>query len=135
MSVRYVSIIWIVAYHEELMALQGHHATLMGSQGRAKLESALARPQASVFGEDAFPTLALKAAALMQAVAIAHPFTDGNKRAAAGAMLSFLELNGVPLTADEDALYNFVIAVTTGELREIEDIASEVRRLFAPHLD
>jgi death-on-curing protein len=61
---------------------------------------------------------------------IAHPFLDGNKRAAVGAMLSFLELNGVPLVADEDPLYDFVIAVTTGELREVDEIAARIRELF-----
>lgn len=135
MSVRFVSIEWVEAYHERLMELQGQQAMLMGDQGRAKLESAIARPQATVFGEDAFPSLAEKAAALLQAIAIAHAFTDGNKRAAAGAMLSFLALNSVPMTADEAALYDLVIAVTTGELREVEDIAARLRVLFAPHLD
>lgn len=88
-----------------------------------------------MFGKDAFPSLAEKAAALVQAVVIAHAFTDGNKRAAVGAMLSFLELNGAPLSADENALYDFVIAVTTGELREVEDIAVQLPLLFAPRLD
>lgn len=131
----YPTIEWMAAYHEALMQAEEQTATLMGVQGRGKLESALARPQATVFGDDAFPSLAEKAAALLQAIVIAHPFTDGNKRAAAGAMLSLLSKNDVPLNADEDALYDFVIAATTGELREVDEIAAQLRLLFAPHLD
>lgn len=131
---RYVTLQQILAYHSELMALQGQQSLLMGDQGRNKLEAALARPQASAFGEDAFATMAGKAAALLQAVAIAHPFSDGNKRAATAAMLAFFELNGVPLEVDQDRLYDLVIAVTTGTLRETEEIAARLRELF-PGLD
>lgn len=132
---RYLTAEELLAYHAELMALQGQQSLRMGEQGAAKLEAALSRPQASAFGEDAFSTLAEKAAALLQGIVIAHPFTDGNKRAAAGAMLAFLEMNGIPLVADQDALYDLVIAVTTGELREVDNIAARLRELFAPALD
>ncbi len=79
---RYLTLEWIVAYHEVLMYEQGQLPHLIAPD---KLEAALARPQASAFGEDAFATLAEKAAALLQAVVIAHPFLDGNKRAGLGA--------------------------------------------------
>jgi death-on-curing protein len=62
---------------------------------RGLLESAVMRPQASAFGEDAYPTLAEKGAALLHSLALNHPFVDGNKRTATLAMLTFLELNGV----------------------------------------
>ncbi|HKS92113.1 MAG TPA: type II toxin-antitoxin system death-on-curing family toxin [Tepidiformaceae bacterium] len=112
----YPTVRWVLAYHEALMQGEEQTAALLGARGRAKLESAIARPQATVLGEDAFPSLAEKAAALMQAMVVGHPFTDGNKRAATGTMLSFFEKNSVPLVADQDALYDFVIAVTTGKL-------------------
>ncbi len=126
----YVTLEQILAYHAELMLLQGQQSSLMGDQGRDKLEAALGRPRASAFGEDAFPTLAKKAGALLQAVAIAHPFSDGNKRAATAAMLAFLERNGVLLEAGQNRLYDLVIAVTTGTLRENADIAARLRELF-----
>ena len=44
------------------------------------LDSALARPQSSAFGEDAYPTLRLKAAALMHSLVKNHSLMDGNKR-------------------------------------------------------
>ena len=50
-------------------------------------------------------------------------------------MLLFLELNGVAAVPDLNALYDLVIAVTTGEMREVADIAASLRDLFAPHLD
>jgi death-on-curing protein len=120
----------VLSYHAELMAEQGQQSLLMGEDGIGKLEAALARPQASVFGEDAFPTLAEKAAALLQSLAIGHPFTDGNKRAAAGAVLAFLRINGISSHADQTEFGDLVLAVTTGEIREIPDIALRITGLF-----
>ena len=58
------------------------------------LESAVMRPQASAFGEDAYPTLMEKAGALMHSLVLNHPFVDGNKRTATIALVDFLEING-----------------------------------------
>jgi death on curing protein len=127
-TLNYLTVEWVVAYHHEVMLRAGSAAVLIAAD---KLESALYRPQAEAFGGEAFPTIAEKAAVLLQGIVIAHPFMDGNKRAGVGAMLSFLELNGVALTAPEEPLYDFVIAVTTGELREVGEIAAQVRDLFS----
>jgi death-on-curing protein len=129
---RYVTFDGLVAYHRGVMAEHGQHATLMWPD---RLQAAIERPTTEAFSEEAFPTLVEKAGVLLQSVVIGRPFMDGNKRAALGAMLAFLELNGVPLEAEEDPLYDFVIGVTTGELREVADIAARLRVLFAPHLD
>ncbi len=129
---RYVTFDGLVAYHRGVMAKHGQSATLMWPE---KLQAAIERPKTEAFGEEAFSTLAEKAAVLLQSIVIGHPFMDGNKRAALGAMLAFLEFNGIPLDLDEDPLYDFVIAVTTGELCEVADIAARLRELFAPHLD
>lgn len=132
--VRYVTVADVLAYHAQIYRAEGLSPVPLIAPG--KLESAVLRPQSEAFGEEFFPTVAEKAAALVQGIAIAHPFLDGNKRAAAGAMFLFLELNGVPVTGpSQDHLYDFVIAVTTGELREVEDIAARLRQLFSPHLD
>jgi death-on-curing protein len=58
------------------------------------LESALARPRASVFGQDAYPDLHLKAAALLHSPARNHALVDGNKRLAWTACRTFLAING-----------------------------------------
>jgi len=109
----------------------------MFAEGRAsvlvspeKVESALLRPGAEAFGEEFYPTAAEKAAVLLQGVVVAHAFADGNKRLGLGLMLSFLALNGLPIEADEDALYDFIIGVTTGALRDVPEMAETVRNLF-----
>jgi len=127
MTWRYPDVDWVVAYHDELMKAQGHPAELMD---RGKLEGALERPRAEAFGAEAYPAAAEKCAVLLQGVAIAHAFKDGNKRAALGSMLSLLELNGYPIDASEAGLFDLVIGVTTGTLREVEDIATRIRELF-----
>ena len=124
---RYITVEELLAYHHELMLQHGQQAILLS---RDKLEAAIARPQTVVFGEEAFATVAEKAAVLLQSILIGHPFSDGNKRAGAAAMLAFLELSGATMPDDSDELYDFVIAVTTGELREVEDIAGRIRELF-----
>jgi death on curing protein len=129
----YLTIDEVLALHESLYTLNGEAPVPLIAAG--KLESAVQRPQSAAFGEEFFPTLAEKAAALLQGIVIAHPFLDGNKRAALGSMLLFLRKNGVSYRVPDDPIYDFVIAVTTGELREVEDIAGRLRELFAPHLD
>lgn len=91
------------------------------------LESALGRARASAFGEDAYPTLAEKAAALLQSLARNHGLVDGNKRLALAATIAFLGLNGIRLTLTNDEAYDVVVAVVAGELSEVVDIASRLR--------
>lgn len=88
------------------------------------LESALARPQASAFGQDAYPTLDQKAAALLHSLARNHALVDGNKRLALAAKIAFLGINGQELTFSNDDAYDFVIAVATGDLDDVTDIAT-----------
>lgn len=87
------------------------------------LESAVARPQTSVFGDDAYPTLNHKAAAMLQSITRNHALVDGNKRLGLAAVIAFLGLNGRRLTLTNDEAYDLVIRVATGELDEIGDIA------------
>jgi death on curing protein len=91
------------------------------------LESALARPRASVFGEDAYPDLHLKAAALMQSVARNHALVDGNKRLAWTACRTFLAINGQWIRAPEDERFELVIGVATGALPDLAKIAEQLR--------
>ena len=72
------------------------------------LDSALHRPRASVLGQDAYPDLLAKAAALLHSLAGNHPLVDGNKRLAWLATYVFLAKNGVELDPDDDAAYDFV---------------------------
>jgi len=91
------------------------------------LASAAARPQATVFGSDAYETLAAKALALMHSLVCNHAFIDGNKRMGWVAMRSFLILNGRDVKIDQDDAYGMVIAIAVGDLDvpNITDLISE----------
>lgn len=78
------------------------------------LESAVHRPMTSLWGQDAYPSLELKAAALLESVVNNHPLVDGNKRLGWLATLVFLDLNGVWIEAPDDDAYELVIAVASG---------------------
>ncbi|MET8176766.1 type II toxin-antitoxin system death-on-curing family toxin [Streptomyces clavifer] len=93
------------------------------------LESAAHRPSAAMFGEEAYPDLVDKAAALLQSLAINHPLFDGNKRTAWLSCVSFLAMNGVDLRPDIDAAEALVISVATGELDEVKVISQGLREL------
>lgn len=90
------------------------------------LQSALHRPQADVFGVEAYPTLMEKAAALFHSLARNHALVDGNKRTAWIAMRATLRLNGVSLTAPVDDAEVFVNAVAMGEV-EVPDIVKQLQ--------
>jgi death-on-curing protein len=87
------------------------------------VESAVARPMTTVFGEDAYPDIHTKAAALMHSLARNHAFVDGNKRVSWLAAGAFYWINGLELDAPEDPAYDLVIAVATGDL-DMADIAT-----------
>jgi death-on-curing protein len=91
------------------------------------LESALARPRASVFGEDAYPDLHLKAAALLHSLARNHALVDGNMRLAWTACRTFLAINGQWISAPEDDRFDFVISVATGAQPDLVEIADRLR--------
>ena len=91
------------------------------------LESALARPRASVFGQDAYPDVHLKAAALLQSLARNHALLDGNKRLAWTACRTFLAINGQWIKASEDQRFELVIRVATGDEQIVDEIAEQLR--------
>lgn len=78
---------------------------------RGLLESAVARPRQSAFGEDAYPTVHLKAAALLQSLAQNQSFEDGNKRVAVMATFVFLGLNGLDVDTDDDNIVALLIDI------------------------
>ncbi|MFF8766396.1 type II toxin-antitoxin system death-on-curing family toxin [Nocardiopsis dassonvillei] len=98
-----------------------------------QLHAALLRPQTTAFGDDAYPDVWQKAAALMQSVLIGHPLSDGNKRLAWISAKLFLRLNGQKVgRPDQNAAYDLVIAVTTGDLADVPEIADRLRELMPP---
>ncbi|MFY1694826.1 MULTISPECIES: type II toxin-antitoxin system death-on-curing family toxin [unclassified Solwaraspora] len=95
------------------------------------LASAAARPSTIVFGQEAYPDLAGKAASLLHSICGNHALVDGNKRLAWAAALVFINLNtGTPIPdVNVDRAEAFMLAVADGSLHEVDAIAAELRRL------
>lgn len=92
------------------------------------LEAAAARPLASAFGEDAYPDLETKTAALLHSVARGHPLVDGNKRLELAATIAFLGINGRRLSWTNDEAYDAIMRIASGDLDDIAGIADLLRR-------
>lgn len=96
------------------------------------LDAAVHRPRASVLGQDAYPDLLTKAAALLHSLARNHPLIDGNKRLAWLATFVFCAKNGVQLDPDDDTAYDLVVAVAAGELDDVGEIARVLSSFASP---
>jgi death on curing protein len=92
------------------------------------LESALARPRASVLGQDAYPGIHEKAAALLHSLARSHALVDGNKRLSLAATIAFYGMNGLRLTLTNDEAYDLVVDVASGRLDDVSAIAARLER-------
>lgn len=97
------------------------------------LESALARPKASVFGEDAYPRLHGKAAALLHSLVTNDALVDGNERLGLVAVLLFLGMNGCDLTATEDERVDLIVAIADGRLNDVDNIAKHLAPWVVRH--
>jgi death-on-curing protein len=106
---RYLTIDEIIDINEEIIGAQSVVRDL------GILDSAVARPQASAFGQDAYSTLLEKAAALMHSLILNHPFLDGNKSTATVAIVIFLNENGLRETWQTDDAHQFIIAIAEGK--------------------
>ncbi|MDW4912335.1 type II toxin-antitoxin system death-on-curing family toxin [Streptomyces californicus] len=116
---------------EDILAIAGYACDDMQIVVRdvGLLESAAHRPSAAMFGEEAYPDLIDKAAALLQSLAVNRPLFDGNKRTAWLSCVTFLAMNGVDLRPDNGAAERLVIDVATGETDEIKLISQGLRNL------
>ena len=96
------------------------------------LGSAAARPQTTAFGEDAYPDLVSKAAALLQSIVNNHALVDGNKRLGWLATAVFLELNGIKASrASNDDVYEFIVWIAASN-PDLDDITTRLRRVIQP---
>lgn len=87
------------------------------------LDSAVARARSSAFGQDAYPTLELKAAALMHSICNNHALVDGNKRLALLATATFLRANGHRFALTNDEAFDLVMRVAEGTV-DLGEIAA-----------
>ncbi|MDH6180366.1 death-on-curing protein [Microbacteriaceae bacterium SG_E_30_P1] len=90
------------------------------------LESAAARPSATLFGKDAYPDLETKAAALTQSIVNNHALVDGNKRLGLATLFTFLGINGARLRWTNDEAYDFIIAISSGAASDVTAMASRI---------
>ena len=110
---RYLSISEILELHERLIISSGG-AT--GIRDLGSLESALSQPHTSFGGQDLYPDLIAKAAALCFSLVMNHPFLDGNKRVGHAAMEIFLLLNGCEVNAGVDEQERVILSLAAGQL-------------------
>ncbi len=95
------------------------------------LASAVERPRTSAFGEDIYPTLELRIAALLHGINRNHPLVDGNKRLSWVCAIAYARINGFDLYASQDDIYDMVIEVAIGktEVPEISEwISAHLRK-------
>jgi death on curing protein len=96
------------------------------------LESALARPRASAFGEPAYPSIHHKAAALLHSLARNRALVDGNQRLALAATIAFYGMNRTRLTLTNDQACELVIDVASGTLDDVSRIAAVLEASTEP---
>jgi len=124
-KLQFLSLDEIVAVHRDQIARYG------GSEGVRDwglLQSAAAMPRAGVAGQYLHGDLCEMAAAYLFHIVCNHPFVDGNKRAGAAAAFVFLVLNGLRLTAGQDAYAELVLSVASGKTPK-----SAVAEFFRAH--
>ena len=128
MSTRYVTL------EEALLVIRAVHGgePLDYVRDTVLLQSALARPAATLFGRDAYPDAFAKGAALLHSMLRNHALLDGNKRSGWVVCALFFELNGSIERYDEQAMFDFILSVAEGEIEDIGDIGEELALWFAP---
>jgi len=112
--IRYLTLIEILELHRKILKQSGG---ALGIRDMGLLESAIAQPRMTFDGEDLYPSLLEKAAALGFSIIMNHPFVDGNKRTGHAATEIFLVLNGLEINASVDEQERVVLAIASGELR------------------
>ena len=130
-SLRYPAVLDVLAMHQEIMARYGQSSE-MRSDGEALLESAMMRPHTAAHYEGA--DLSKQAALLMLGIAQAHPFTDGNKRAAFAAGIVLLQLNGYLVNSRPREFGERIVAALTSTDRagEADALAGWIRERLRP---
>lgn len=105
---------------DEVLGLHAEQIRLFGGSSGIRdvglLQPAMGSVEATFGGAFLHETIFAMAAAYLYGICRNHPFIDGNKRTAVGAALTFLEMNGVEVDADEDAFYDLVIRVAEGRV-------------------
>ena len=110
---RFLTLGEVVELHRRVLRQSGSSPGIRTLSG---IESAIALPQSTVGGEDAYPSIVEKSAALGYGLCQNHGFIDGNKRVAHAAMETFLFLNGLEIEADVDEQEKLVLSLAAGNI-------------------
>ena len=110
---RFLTLGEVLALHRRILAESGGTS---GVRDLGAIASALSQPKVSVGGQDAYPTLIEKAAALGYSLIRNHGFLDGNKRIAHAAMEVFLVMNGMEISASVDEQERFILSLAAGDV-------------------
>jgi death on curing protein len=110
--IRYLTLIEVLDLHRRILEQSGG---ALGIRDMGLLESAVAQPRMTFGGEDLYPSLFDKAAALGFSIIMNHPFVDGNKRTGHAATETFLVLNGLEINASVDEQERVVLAIASGK--------------------
>lgn len=113
MSPLFLTLDEVLSLHESQIHLFGGSA---GIRDLGLLESALGNVEATFGGEYLHQSIYEMAAAYLYGICRNHPFVDGNKRTAAAAALTFLDMNDIEVGASEDDLYDLVMGVAEGRV-------------------
>jgi len=124
---RYLSVEQVVSLHQGLTGLLSGDP---GVRDLRALDAAVAKPALVFEGEDLYPTLAAKAAALLHALVTTTPFVGASKGTAAVAAECFLAANGAALTASDQDLVQVITSTERGEWG-IDAIAIWMRQRMA----
>jgi death on curing protein len=103
----------VIDLHRQVVEQSGGS---FGIRDLGALESAVAQPQMTFGGEDLYPTVVDKAAALGFSLVMNHPFVDGNKRIGHAAMETFLVLNGLEIYASVEDQEQVILSLAAGQM-------------------
>jgi len=132
----------VLALHEALAGIFAESEDPISPSGprdMALLESACTRPETSLMGTEKYPTLLAKAAALFHSLVKNHPFHNGNKRTALLTLIHMLADNGRRVTASDEQLFEFVLAVADGTVpgnersTNVDAHVDQIRKWVADH--
>ena len=125
---RYPTLDEVLTLHQ--LVLDAHGGST-GLRDMGALQSALAAPRQTMFGEELYPGIADKSAIILYLLTQNHPFVDGNKRTALSACFWFLESNGYTLDVGSEDLYQFTIDIASGHLDK-DAVTAWIRKHLRP---
>lgn len=99
----------------------------VGLRDEGLLDSALESAFSTFEGIELYPSKEEKAAKICHSLVSNHAFVDGNKRIGVYVMLSFLEINGIRIEADNDDVINLGLSVADGSMK-YEDILAWIKK-------